>query len=102
MKTKRFKEYLDRRKMSNPITTGSEIASNPDKKIDEDFPGYPNNPSSKEAIQPKTATEKKTAAVNTKDGEKRNTTPAKKKKDIDEQKSDGSGGAFGATEEVSD
>ncbi len=43
-----------------------DIQRSPDKKITEDFPGYPNSPSKKEVIKPVTKTEKKVAALNKK------------------------------------
>lgn len=100
MKTKRFQQYLQQRNSNSPMRNQQQVANSKDQKIDEDFPGYPGGHAKKEIIQPKTATEKKTAALDTKDGEKMNSTPAKRKSGIDEQQSDGSGGAFGATESV--
>lgn len=73
-----------------------DIQKNPDHKIDEDFPGFPNGNATEKIITPKTALEKKVAAVNITDGEKVN----KKKGEKDEAESDGSGGAFNATEEM--
>lgn len=100
MKTKRFKQYLDQKREGKAIQHKSEVANHPDPKIDEDFKGYPNNPAKEKVIKPETATEKKTAAVDVKDGEKMKNTSGKK--EIDEQDSDGSGGAFGGTEDVRD
>jgi len=100
MKDKRFKQYLEQKKQGKGIQHKSEVADHADAKIDEDFNGYPNNPASEKVIRPETSTEKKTAAVNVKDGEKMKETSAKKQ--TDEQDSDGSGGAFGGTEEVKD
>ncbi len=71
-----------------------DVPSNPDHKIDQDFPGYPNSQSAEEVINPKTSDEKKTADVENKDGEKINY----KKKKSDEAQSDGSGNAFEKTE----
>ena len=102
MKTKRFQLYLQQRNTNAPMRQQHEVANSKDQKTDTDFPGYPGGHSKKEIIQPRTANEKKTAALDIKDGEKMNSTPAKRKKGIDEQESDGSGGAFGATEEVND
>ena len=79
---------------SDPMRSKRDVEKNPDKHIDQDFSGYPHAPASKELINPKTKNEKKSAAINTKDGEKIN------KKD--EQDSEGSASAFEATETVSD
>jgi hypothetical protein len=98
MKAKRFQQYLDNKKQGKGIQHKQEIASHSDQKIDEDFKGYPGNPAKESVIKPKTATEKKTAQVDVKDGEKMKDTSGKK--GIDEQESDGSGGAFGGTEDV--
>lgn len=98
MKTKRFRQYLDNRRQGNPIRHKNEVAGHSDQKIDEDFKGFPGSPSKEKVIKPQTTTEKKTAAVNVKDGEKMEDTSGKNGKD--EQYSEGSGGAFGATEEL--
>src|SRR5262245_44314997 len=79
---------------TQPIRSKQEIEKNPDNHIDQDFSGYPHAPASKELINPKTKEEKKSAAVNIKDGEKLN-----RKEELD---SDGSANAFDATETVSD
>lgn len=76
---------------TDAMTGKEEVAANNDNKIDQDFPGFPHGHAKPELIKPVTQQQKKTAAVNTKDGEKIN---------YDEQQSDGSGGAFSATEEV--
>lgn len=74
----------------NPIRKKEEIRQNPDNKIDEDFKGYPGGPAKDETINPKTKDEKKIADLDNKDGEKR----IYKKKETDEQDSDGSANAF--------
>jgi len=79
---------------TEPMRSKQDVEKNPDQHIDQDFSGYPHAPASKELISPKTKNEKKSAAINTKDGEKIN------KKD--EQDSEGSASAFEATETVSD
>jgi len=81
-------------KTTSPITKKEDVAKSNDKKIDEDFKGFPHAPSSKQLIKPETKEEKKTAATGITDGEK------KDKKEIDEQQSDESAEAFTATEEV--
>jgi hypothetical protein len=69
------------------------VAKSQDPKTDQDFPGFPHAPSQENLIKPKTEDQKKTAALDVKDGEKKNK---------DEQNSDGSGGAFEATESIND
>ena len=85
MKNSRSDKYFSQQK-SNPIKNKEEVKSNPDPKIDQDFPGYPAGNATKEVITPKTSDEKKTAAVDVTDGEK--------DLDKDEQESDGSANAF--------
>ena len=75
---------------AKPITHKEEISQHPDPRIDEDFKGFPHSPAKKEVIKPQTKEEKKTAAVDHKDGEKR----IYKKGKTDEQDSDGSANAF--------
>lgn len=111
MKTARFRRYLQskaERKMDSgsrsanktqPIA-GNEIKSNPDKHIDQDFPGYPYGMAKEELIKPETKSQKKTAALHIKDGEKMNTTPAEKMQGQQGEVDDGSAGAFEGTEEV--
>ncbi|MEP6674377.1 MAG: hypothetical protein ABJA78_04455 [Ferruginibacter sp.] len=77
-----------------------DIAKNPDHKIDEDFPGYPHGQSKDKIIKPQNENDRKTADTDHKDGEKMNI--PKNRRPIDESKSDGSGGAFEATEKVDD
>jgi hypothetical protein len=62
-----------------------DVKKNPDKHIDQDFPGYPHSPSNEKMINPKTAKDKAGANL-------------VKKENTDEQSSDGSGNAFEATE----
>jgi len=89
---------------NDPINKSSEVKDSNDKHIGQDFNGYPDAPANPEVINPKTPTEKKTAQVDHKDGEKK--LDADKNPDgspkTDEQDSDGSGGAFSQTEEVDD
>ncbi|WP_301923557.1 hypothetical protein [Ferruginibacter sp.] len=85
-------------KPPDPIKEHEEVASNPDNKIDQDFKGFPHGNASEAIINPFTPVAKKIAAVNITDGEKIN----KKKDQKDEQESDGSGGAFDATENMQD
>lgn len=51
------------RKKTAPIKNEEEVAKNPDKKIDEDFKGFPHGHASKKIIKPTTKTDKKTARV---------------------------------------
>jgi hypothetical protein len=86
-------------KEPNPITEHEEVASNPDSKIDQDFTGFPHGAAAEKIINPTSDEEKKVAAVNITDGEKINKDTVEK---TDEQESDGSGGAFEATENMQD
>lgn len=54
------------RKKTQPIKKEEEVAKNPDKKIDEDFKGFPHGHASKKIIKPETAADKKTARVDKK------------------------------------
>lgn len=96
MKGARLRKYLEQRSQAGkPIRNKAEIATNPDNKIDQDFEGYPHGPAKDETIKPKTGTQKETADLDNKDGEKREYRPSKKTKAvIDEQESDGSANAF--------
>lgn len=80
----------------DPIKEHEEVADNPDNKIDQDFKGFPHGTASEKLINPESEEDKKVAAVNTTDGEKIN----KDNGNTDEQESDGSGGAFSATENM--
>ncbi|HMR92776.1 MAG TPA: hypothetical protein PKC69_10690 [Chitinophagaceae bacterium] len=73
MKNRRFQKYLLQKRSSanNPIDTAGEVKENADPKIDQDVPGFPHGTASRKHIRPQTNTEKKTAAVHIKDGEKR-------------------------------
>lgn len=75
---------------NHPIRNKEEIRQSPDRKIDQDFEGYPAGPAKDETIKPKTEEEKKIADLENKDGEKR----IYKKKETDEKDSDGSANAF--------
>ncbi|MFT3683270.1 MAG: hypothetical protein QM791_23630 [Ferruginibacter sp.] len=94
MMSTRSKYYTRSRKTA--ALKKSEIKNHPDSKIDQDFPGFPHGHSSENIIKPETETDKKLADIHNKDGEKID----KKKYPVDESFSDGSGGAFNATEEV--
>lgn len=77
---------------NKPIRNKEDVRKNPDNKIDQDFEGYPAGPAKDETINPRTASEKETADVDNKDGEKR--TPKRRGESTDEQESDGSANAF--------
>jgi len=85
----------NKEKAAAPMTK-EQIANHPDNKIDMDHPGFPHGQSKENIISPKNEEDKKTAAVNITDGEKK----LKKENMIDESGSDGSGGAFEASENV--
>jgi hypothetical protein len=93
---KRFQKYVES-KRNTPIEKKEQVKTSSDKHIDQDFPGYPDSPSKESIINPKTKQEKKVAAVNVQDGEKINKRQ-NEGDEVDEQQSDGSGGAFSATE----
>ena len=75
---------------NDPIKNKEDIKQNPDRKIDQDFKGYPAGNAKDEIIKPETEEEKKIADLDNKDGEKR----IYKKKQTDEQDSDASATAF--------
>lgn len=69
MKT-RNKQYLSSRKQTKSITK-EEVYTHSDNKIDLDFPGFPHGQSQPQLINPKTKAQKRTAAVQVTDGEKK-------------------------------
>jgi len=71
---------------------------NPDKRMDQDFPGFPDHPSKEEIISPETPDQEKVADIHEKDGEKRNYPDNESR----EEESDGSANAFERTESVKD
>lgn len=101
MKNKRLRNYLQQKETgkAGPVKAHA-IQNHPDKRIDQDFEGYPHAPAKEELINPKTKEQKKTAALNIKDGEKMD--QKNKKKQTSEQDSDGSANAFEGTENVKD
>jgi hypothetical protein len=106
MKNRRLRKYLEQKATRTAENTPAEDKQkNPRRHMNQDFNGYPHAPAKEELIKPETTEEKKTAAVHVKDGEKMNPKEAKKKvaeaeQIPGEQASEGSGGAFNATEEV--
>jgi len=77
---------------NDPITKKEEVQQSNDEHIDQDFKGFPHAPSKEEHINPKTKEEKIASSV-----EKNTQTST-----ADEASSDGSGGAFDATENMGD
>jgi hypothetical protein len=71
-------------KKTNPIDKKEEVPQSKDKRINQDFPGYPHNPSNEDTINPKTEEDKINARLTRKDDPK----------ETDEQNSDGSANAF--------
>ncbi|MES2851144.1 MAG: hypothetical protein V4685_18985 [Bacteroidota bacterium] len=72
MITNRNRQYFAKQKNSanQPITKKEEVQQSNDNKIDQDFPGFPHGQAKENIINPVTDKDKKTAAVNNKDGEK--------------------------------
>ncbi len=106
MKNKRLRKYLEHKSVAKnrPITSKQDIQNSPDKHIDQDFEGYPHAPAKEELINPKTKSQRKSAAINIKDGEKI-IEPQNKKQDSSAKKDeedDGSANAFEGTETVTD
>lgn len=54
----------------NPIKKEEEVQQNPDKHIDQDFPGFPHLPADKKSIAPQSKTEKKSAGIIKKQSDK--------------------------------
>lgn len=105
MKSKRFRNYVESHNNSKAMTQ-ADVKHSKDAKTDEDFPGFPNGQSTPKMIHPVTETEKTAASVNIKDGDKMTdadkANAQNKVVDTKEELSDGSGGAFEATEGNSD
>ena len=86
------------KKNTDPMMDKEDVKNSTDNKIDQDFKGFPDGHASEDLINPKSKEDKKTAAVNIKDGEKMN----KDQDKTEEDNSDGSGGAFEGTENMRD
>ena len=101
MKKARFRNYLDKQATgkNDPIKKGADVKESNDEHIAQDFEGFPGGHAKEEVINPKSAKEKKTAATGVKDGEKKLKAKAAQE-NVGEEDSEGSGGAFDATEEV--
>ncbi len=76
-------------KPTDPIDKKEEVQKTKDKRINQDFPGYPHAPSQEKTINPSTKEEKATARLIKKE---------KYQDNKDEQESDGSANAFGESE----
>ena len=83
---------------NDPIIKKADVQQSNDEHIDQDFPGFPHNPSKESIISPKNHEDH--VAANAEDVE----VIPQKKKDTqqDEIESDGSGSAFSGTEEFED
>lgn len=99
------------KQQEKPITKKEEIKKNPDKHIDQDFPGYPHSPSKEKTINPQNKEQETEANIN--ENNKKpyrsesihgSAVPRKKNKGetTEEQESDGSASAFEGTEELRD
>jgi len=89
----RNKKYFTNKKTAADKKLEELVVHSADNKIDQDFKGFPRGHASEKIIKPETETEKRTADVDNKDGEKINY-------EAGEIASDGSAGAFAATESV--
>lgn len=67
---KREKKYFTTQQKSKLVISKQEVYNHTDKKIDQDFPGFPYGQSKENIITPTTPTEMKVAAVDKTDGEK--------------------------------
>jgi len=67
---KRLAKYLaSKHKFNNDIIRREDqVRSNPDPHIDQDFPGFPDAPSTDAMIDPKTKVERAIAGLDTKNG----------------------------------
>lgn len=91
---------------TDPIDDKNEVRKNPDPKIDQDFPGFPDAPSTRENVKPQTPSEKKSAGTGERDGEKdldadkkASATPSGEPHiPVKKRRSDGSANAFERTE----
>ena len=85
-------------KPTDPIENKEDVRKNEDPHIDQDFPGFPDARSSEEIVNPKTGTEKKTADLDHRDGEKKLDADKDKQDVAEKRRSDGSANAFERTE----
>ncbi|RYY62723.1 MAG: hypothetical protein EOO05_01650 [Chitinophagaceae bacterium] len=82
---------------TDPMDDNEDVKKSPDPKTDQDFPGYPDGPSTKEQVKPETPADKKSAGTDKRDGEKK-LDADKKPGTTNEAGSDGSANAFDRTE----
>lgn len=76
----------------------SDVSKSKDPRIDQDFPGFPDERSTPEKVNPVTETDKKSADLDNRDGEKK-LDADKDNKDVGgKRRSDGSANAFERTE----
>lgn len=81
---------------TNPIDSKNKVQQSNDEHIDQDFKGYPHHPAKENIINPKSEEDKLGAAIDVENN------PQKKTKSSEEEAiiSNGSGGAFNATERL--
>jgi len=82
---------------TDPIDNKEDVKKNPDPKIDQDFPGFPDNPATEEKVKPETPAEDEAADTDNRDGEKK-LDADQKPEATNEAGSDGSANAFDRTE----
>ncbi len=99
----------DLNKENDPMQHKDEVQKSNDEHIDMDFPGYPNSQSKENLINPKNDEDKKSADTRLNENAEEDSTypePKNRSKKVTENDnevdSDGSAGAFGGTEEVSE
>ncbi|MEO8116758.1 MAG: hypothetical protein ABI653_03860 [Bacteroidota bacterium] len=88
---------------NSPIKDEKDVPKSNDAKIDQDFPGFPGLPAKKEVIKPENKKDEKDAGMELNNSNEKSTdnlVSEKKNIDFDEIQSDGSAGAFDATENV--
>lgn len=88
---------------NKPMSDEKEVAKSNDEKINQDFPGFPNLPATKEIIKPGNKKEEKDAGLElneSTENPENNVYGPKKNMGTEEIQSDGSAGAFDATENV--
>jgi hypothetical protein len=88
-------------KQTDPVDKKQEVQKSKDKHIDQDFEGYPHDPSREDVIDPKSEQDRNDANMRIREDNLKEESSNKMKSsenDIDEIESDGSAGAFSATE----
>lgn len=89
-------------KPTDPMESKKDVRESNDPQIDKDFEGFPANLASKKIINPENPTDKKTAGLHREPMNAYQNPDDKEDTQINEQASDGSGGAFSQTELVDD